>query len=46
MIKHIGSIRDLEDIGENASVLAVGNIGGFGKVLTDYIEKTGDILGR
>ncbi|MEA4847738.1 MAG: poly-gamma-glutamate synthase PgsB [Clostridiaceae bacterium] len=45
LIRHIRSIRDLEDTSEDAAVLAVGNIAGFGRTLTDYMEKTGDILG-
>ncbi|HWR60160.1 MAG TPA: poly-gamma-glutamate synthase PgsB [Clostridia bacterium] len=46
LIKHIGSIRELEDTAGDAAVLAVGNIGGFGRELTAYMEEAGDILGR
>lgn len=46
LIRHIGSMSDLEDTAGDAAVLAVGNIGGFGRALTAYMEEAGDILGR
>lgn len=46
MIKSINNIGDLENITEDTAVLAVGNIGGFGRVLTAYMEGAGDIFGR
>lgn len=46
MIRYIDNIGDLENIIEDTAVLAVGNIGGFGRVLTAYMEGAGDIFGR
>jgi len=46
MIKSINNIGELESIAEDAAVLTVGNIGGFGRVLTAYMEEAGDIFGR
>lgn len=45
-IKKVNSMRELEEIREDAAIFAVGNIGGFGRALTHYIEEAGDILGR
>lgn len=44
-IRSINSIGDFESAAEDTVILAVGNIGGFGRTLTAYMEEAGEALG-
>lgn len=46
MIKQLNSLREFEQVHEDSAVFVVGNMGGFGKSLAEYMEEAGDIVGR
>ncbi|MGE5676794.1 MAG: poly-gamma-glutamate synthase PgsB [Pseudomonadota bacterium] len=45
-IRFLNNVAELDKLQEDSAIFAVGNIAGFGRLLMEYMEEAGDVLGR